>query len=241
MMQVQTRTARPLPYLPSPGRDSAAAVEARAPQKAGLDVLEQFGRSLSARRGHEFYGAGDPAEFCYRVVAGCVRTVGLDDEGRRQIAEFLLPGDFFGFDSLGMHHLTAEALTEAVVVRYPRRAVEALADQHGGLARWLRELTVESLRRAHEKMFLLGRKSAGERIAAFLLEMARRAPGRGDGAVELPMTRADIADHLGLTIETVSRSMAQLCRDGTIAATKSGIEIRDRKALAAFGAGNCRH
>lgn len=89
-------------------------------------------------------------------------------------------------------------------------------------------------------MFLLGRRSAGERIAAFLLEMAARAPGTGRGAVELPMTRGDIADHLGLTTETVSRTMAQLCRAGTIVAAKSGIEIRDRDALRGLGAGT-RH
>ena len=92
-------------------------------------------------------------------------------------------------------------------------------------------------------MFLLGRKTAGERIAAFLLEMAARAPGAGRGGrVELPMTRADIADHLGLTIETVSRNMARLCRDGTIEAGACSVyTIRDRRALEGFGAGGARN
>ncbi|MBV1796653.1 helix-turn-helix domain-containing protein [Siccirubricoccus sp. G192] len=155
--------------------------------------------------------------------------------GRRHIAEFLLPGDLFGFDSLGTHHLSAEALADMVVMRYPRGVIDTMAEQHGVLALRLRSLTMQNLRRAHEKMFLLGRKSASERIASFLLEMAARAPGQGQGAVDLPMPRADIADHLGLTIETVSRNIAQLCRDGTVAVTRSGIEIRDRDALEAFG------
>jgi CRP/FNR family nitrogen fixation transcriptional regulator len=214
------------------------------PAKAtALDVLEQFGVRRTVRRGHEFYAAGDPTQFCYRIVSGCVRTVGLDEDGRRQVAEFLLAGDLLGFDSLDAHHLSAEALTDTVVICYPRRAVDSLAEQHGALARRLRDLTMQSLRRAHEKMFLLGRKSAGERVAAFLLEMARRAPGGAaqQGQVELPMSRADIADHLGLTIETVSRTMAQLCRDGAIASVRSGIEIRDRGALEAFGVAGTRH
>lgn len=216
----------------------------RAPaQEGSLDLLEQFGTRKVVRRGHEFSAAGDPARFCYRIVSGCVRTVGLDEDGRRQIAEFLLPGDLFGFDSLDVHHLSAEALTDTVVVCYPRCAVDALAEQHGGLARRLRDLIRRNLRRAHEKMFLLGRKSAGERVAAFLLEMAERTAPGGAGAtcVALPMTRADMADHLGLTIETVSRTMAQLCRDGAIASGKAGtIVIRDREALESFGA-NTRH
>ena len=228
-MQTQTRMAE--------ARRPAAP---RTPPQDAFDVLEQFGARQGLRRGHEFYAAGDAAEFGYRIVSGCIRTVGLDEDGRRQIAEFLLPGDLFGFDSLGTHDLSAEALTDAVVVRYPRRVVDALAEQHGALALRLRDLTMQTLRRAHQKMFLLGRKSAGERIAAFLLEMAERAPGAARGAVELPMTRGDIADHLGLTIETVSRTMAQLCRDGTIANTKCGIEIRNRTALQGLGA-DTRH
>ncbi len=252
-MQMQTRTAETLPPRLASGlmaRAAAAPVAGAAPRAASspppaatpLDLLEQFGVRRTFHRGHEFYAAGDPAQFCYRIVSGCVRTVGLDEEGRRQVAEFLLPGDLLGFDSLGVHHLSAEALTEVAVICYPRRAVDALAEQNGTLARRLRDLTIESLRRAHEKMFLLGRKSAGERVAAFLLEMAGRAPGTAGGRVELPMSRADIADHLGLTIETVSRTMAQLCRNGAIASVRSGIEIRDRGALEVFGiGGNTRH
>lgn len=241
-MQPQTRTTEPFP-----GAAAAAAAPRRrtaspaplAPLRLAspLAVLEPLGTRRAVHRGQEIYAAGASADRCYRVVSGSVRTVGLDEDGRRHIAEFLLPGDLFGFDALGAHHLSAEAVTDAVVLCYPRRVVEALADRHGALGRRLRDLAMQNLRRAHEKMFLLGRKTAGERIAAFLLEMAARAPGGDRGRVELPMTRADIADHLGLTIETVSRNMARLCRDGTIAAAKCGVEIRDPRALRGFGAG----
>lgn len=237
-MQAQTRMAGAMHFAAAaaPGARADRAAQAASP----FDVLEQFGTRRAFRRGQEVYAAGDPAGHCYRIVSGSVRTVGLDEDGRRHVAEFLQPGDVFGLDAAGAHHLSAEALVETVVVCYPRRVVEAMADRHGALGRRLRDLALQGLRQAHEKMFLLGRKTAGERIAAFLLEMAARGGG-GPGGVALPMTRADIADHLGLTIETVSRNMARLCRDGTIAATRCGIEIRDRRALQGFGAGAARH
>lgn len=244
-MQAQAGTAAAIP--------GAAILKARADRSASpprpaaspFDVLEQFGTRRAFHRGQEVYAAGDPADRCYRVVSGGVRAVGLDEEGRRHVAEFFLPGDLFGLEAADARHLSAEAVADTVLVCYPRRAVEAMADRHGALGRRLREVALQGLRRAHETMFLLGRKAAGERVAAFLLEMAARAPAdpcRADGArVALPMTRADIADHLGLTIETVSRNMARLCRDGTIAATKRGVEIRDRRALRGFGAGIAKH
>ena len=243
-MQAQAGTTAAIP--------AAAVFKGRADRSAPpaaaspFDALEQFGTRRAFRRGQEVYAAGDPAERCYRVVSGGVRAVGLDEDGRRHVAEFFLPGDLFGLEAAeARHHLSAEAVADTVLVCYPRRAVEAMADRHGALGRRLREVALQGLRRAHETMFLLGRKAAGERVAAFLLEMAARAPAdasRAEGArVALPMTRADIADHLGLTIETVSRNMARLCRDGTIASTRRGVEIRDRRALRGFGAGAAKH
>jgi CRP-like cAMP-binding protein len=220
-------------YQPWPAITPAAPGKRQDP----LDIIEQFGTRLTIRRGQEIYRAGDPVDSCYRILRGAVRTVGLDEDGRRQIAEFLLAGDLLGFDSLGTHHLSAEALTEVLILRYPRRPIDSLAEQHSALALRLRDLSLQKLRRAHETMFLLGRKSAGERIATFLLDLAERSPGRTNDSVELPMTRGDIADHLGLTIETVSRTIAQFGRDGTIAVMKCGIEIRDRKALTAYRGG----
>jgi CRP-like cAMP-binding protein len=214
------------------GWSVAAAPGRRA---AGLDRLEQFGSHRIYRRGQQIHAAGDPAEFGYRIVGGCVRALRVDAEGRRQVAEFLLPGDLFGFDSLDTHHLTAEALTGTAVVRYPLRAVEALAERDGALARRLRDLTRGNLRRAHRRMFLLGRTSALERLVAFLLEMVARMPSAGTGRIVLPMTRADIADHLGLTVETVSRALARLRDEGAISPAGAVIELRDPAVLGALG------
>jgi CRP/FNR family transcriptional regulator, nitrogen fixation regulation protein len=196
-----------------------------------LDLLEQFGATVSMQREHEIHGQGEQAKFCYRILSGCVRLVRLMEDGRRQIGEFLMAGDLLGFDALETHDFAAEAVSDVVLRRYPRRAVDALAENNVGLARRLRDLTSVSLRMANTRCVLLGRKTASERIATFLLEMAERLPRARARILELPMSRTDMADHLGLTIETVCRVLAHLRRDGTIAIQRGSIEIRDSVSL----------
>ena len=116
------------------------------------------------------------ADYCYRILSGCVRMVKLMEDGRRQIGEFLMAGDLLGFDTLATYDFAAEAVTDVVLRRYPRRMVDALAESNLALARRLRDMTSVSLRQAHGRMVLLGRKTASERIATFLLEMAERLP-----------------------------------------------------------------
>ena len=116
------------------------------------------------------------ADCCYRILSGCVRMVKLMEDGRRQIGEFLMAGDLLGFDALGTYDFAAEAVSDAVLRRYPRRMVDALAESNVALTRRLRDLTSISLRTAHARLVLLGRKTATERIATFLLEMAERLP-----------------------------------------------------------------
>jgi len=193
--------------------------------------LEQFGCTVTVRRDHAIYGHGEPTEFCWRILTGCARTVKLMEDGRRQIEEFLWPGDLLGMDDLGTHYSDGEAVTDLTLRRYPRRIVEAQAENHAVLALWLRTVTAANLRFAHRHLVLLGRKTAVERIASFLLEMDRRSMPTDGQVVELPMNRTDIADHLGLSIETVCRTLAYLQREGTVAILRSGIEIRDRDAL----------
>jgi CRP/FNR family transcriptional regulator, nitrogen fixation regulation protein len=201
-----------------------------APRDA-LVLLEQFGATVSVQRDQEIHGQGDRATSCYQILRGCVRIVKLMEDGRRQISEFVMAGDLFGFDALDTHDFAAEAVSDVVLRRYPRRMVDALADSNVSLARRLRDMTSGSLRRAHTRLVLLGRKTASERIATFLLEMAERLPQGRAEVLDLPMSRTDIADHLGLTIETVCRVLAHLRRDGAIAIERGSIEIRDRVAL----------
>ena len=196
-----------------------------------LDLLEQFGTTVSVQRDREIHGQGDKAAWCYRVISGCVRVVKLMEDGRRQIGEFLMAGDVLGFDALETYDFAAEAVSEVVLRRYPRRMVDALAERNIGLARRLRDVVSSSLRLAQARLVLLGRKTASERIASFLIEMDDRLPHARPDVLELPMGRTDMADHLGLTIETVCRILAHLRREGTIAIDRSSVTIRDAAAL----------
>jgi CRP/FNR family nitrogen fixation transcriptional regulator len=183
---------------------------------------------------------GDAAEYGFELVSGCVRTVTLLDDGRRQVGQFLLPGDVFGWDGAGEHSFAAEAVTASTLRRFRLAAVEARAALDGAFARELRHYIIGQVRIAQAHMVLLGRKTAAERIASFLVEMhvrlARGAvagPGSpGGGVIDLPMNRADIADYLGLTIETVCRGLTDMRRNGIIGVDRSRIVIRDLTALA---------
>lgn len=218
--------------LPQTRPISSAAITAQRPASPdALDLLEQFGSTVRVEREHEVYAQGDPTESCWRVVSGCVRTVKLMEDGRRAVGEFLVAGDYFGFDDIGTHDLAAEAVNDAVLRRYPRRMVESLAERHPGLAQRLRSMALTNLRTAHERALSLGRKTAVERIAAFVLEMERRSPAHDGPVLELPMCRTDIADHLGLTVETVCRTLAYLKRESLLAITRTGVELRALTAL----------
>jgi CRP/FNR family nitrogen fixation transcriptional regulator len=190
---------------------------------------------VCAARDEEIVAQDDEAEHCYMVVSGCVRTVRLMQDGRRQIGEFLFPGDIFGWDALDKHDFGAEAVTQVTLHRYSRGGLAALADKDCTLSRRIRELTAMQARAGREHMILLGRMTASERIASFLLEMARRMKLDGRSHVELPMVRTDIADYLGLTTETVCRQLTQLRRDGAITINGTKITIVNRRMLEAAG------
>lgn len=180
----------------------------------------------------EIFAEGDRAGTFYKVVSGVVRTYKLLSDGRRQIDAFHLPGDIFGLEAGAEHRFNAEAVTEAKLDVH-RREPRALAGDDGALARDIVASMMRSLERAQDQMMLLGRKTARERIATFLLTMARRMACDGT-AMELPMSRTDMADHLGLTVESVSRAVTQLERDGLIALppNRRMVVLRDVQALA---------
>lgn len=196
-----------------------------------LDLLEQFGTTVVVKREREICGEGEPAEFCWRILSGCVRTVKCMEDGRRQIGEFLWQGDFLGIDDLDLHDFNAEAVTDVTLRCYPRRMVEALAQSHTALAMRLRMMTVGKLRQTYQHMITLGRSSASEKIAYFLLEMSRRSKSADRQLLNVPMSRTDIADYLGMTIETVCRTLARLRQDDILSVSHSCIELRDRAAL----------
>ena len=197
----------------------------------GFRALTDGALTLRAQRDAEIVAQGDRADHCYLVVSGCLRTVTLMEDGRRQVDSFLMAGDLFGWELVGDHDAAAEAVTPVVLRRLPISSLEALAERDLNVARRLRRMGADQLRAARERMVLLGRKTALERIAAFLEEMTVRLPADNRGNITLPMGRTDIADHLGLTVETVCRGLTQLRRKGAIALERQDFRILDRSAL----------
>ena len=217
---------------PTSSRRAAAGRNGLPP--APGSSLDFMGAPMPFARNAEIYGQDEPAEYLYKVVSGAVRTYRVLHDGRRQIAAFLLPGDMFGLEAGATHASSAEAIADSVVLVIKRSAVIALAEREPEVARQLWTLTAQELGRAQDHMLLLIR-NAQERIAAFLLEMAERAPGAQ--SVELPMSRQDIADYLGLTIETVSRTLTQLEAEAAIALPSSRrVVLRNRAALSRLNA-----
>lgn len=188
-----------------------------------------MGAAMSFARNTEIFGENEPADYLYKIISGAVRTYKILSDGRRQIGEFYLPGDIFGLEFSAQHTLAAEAIVNAKVLVIKRSALVALAERDFGTARELYTLTALELQRAQARIMLLV-KSAQERVASFLLEMAERAAA--GNAIELPMSRQDIADYLGLTIETVSRTLTSLETAATIEVpTSRRIVLRNRDAL----------
>ncbi len=207
------------------------SMTAEAPLLRGLGGLPA--KEVSYDRDEEIYGESEPAEYLYCVRRGAVRTFKLLRDGRRQIDAFHLPGEYFGGAASETHILTAEAVVETKVAIVKRRALEnaAMHDAQTACALW--RMAADELRNAQEHMLLLGRKSAMERVVAFLLDMDRRLSVAG--VLALPMCRRDIGDYLGLTLETVSRSLSALAEKGALSFSGSRqIVLNNRARLQAM-------
>jgi CRP/FNR family nitrogen fixation transcriptional regulator len=182
------------------------------------------------RKDEDIYGEDEPAEYVYQIIRGAVRTYKLLSDGRRQIGTFHLPGDVFGLESGNNHRLAAEAIIDTTVRLVKRSSLEQAAGVDVRVARKLWSMTAGELRHAEDHMLLLGRKSAMERVANFLLEMDRRLAVAG--MMALPMCRRDIGDYLGLTLETVSRAFSQLHGEGVLGFSGARqIVLRNRQRL----------
>jgi CRP/FNR family nitrogen fixation transcriptional regulator len=190
---------------------------------------------FSYKKGTEVYGEKEPAEYVYQVKSGAVRSYKLLSDGRRQIGAFHLTGDIFGLENGGEHRFTAEAIVDTTVRLVKRQSLELVAENDAVVARNLLSMTTNNLQHAEDHMLLLGRKTSLERVAAFLLEMDKRLTAAG--VMALPMSRRDIADYLGLTLETVSRALSRLHELGIIAFignTQRQIVLVDRDQLASL-------
>lgn len=196
--------------------------------------LERYAMTRTSQTiaaGTAFVDEGEPALSVFTIVAGVVKLFKLLGDGRRQIVGFLVPGDMFGFAPNGEYTASAEAVSPVTVCRCPRRQLERAFAEFPGVERQCLDAINRELAAAQDQMVLLGRKTAHERVASFLLSLSRRQPG-DENSFDLPMTRTDIADYLGLTTETVSRVFTVLKGSGCIAANGSSkVSILDRDAL----------
>ena len=155
---------------------------------------------------------GDPADSVYNLVSGVIKLYKLLPDGRRQITGFVYPGDFLGIATGAGHAYNAEAVGDVSLCRFPRRRLFALFERYPKLEHRLFGIATDELTAAQDQMLLLGRKTAAEKLASFLCRLADRTGDGGDAddPILVPMTRGDIADYLGLTVETVSRTFGRL-------------------------------
>ena len=188
------------------------------------------GSRIRFSQNEEIFGECEAAEHVYRVVSGAVRTMRFSSEGKRQVLGFHLPGDVFGVELSDAYALTAEAVSDVELVVVRRSVLDKSAAESSAVALAILNLINADLTAAREHAMMLGKKGASERVAAFLLSIAQRAGAGAD--VELPMSRTDIADFLGLTIESVSRAFTEMTRQHAIGLPSARhVVMRSRSAL----------
>ncbi len=204
------------------------------------DELREFknsGATVHRAAGETIFFEGDVATHVYNLTSGVLRLSKMLPDGRRQIAGFLFPGDFLGITMEDEHAFTAEAIIPSKLCQFSRARFDGFVDSHPHLERRLYTIAAHELAAARQQVVMLGRKTAAERVASFLLMLdARRiSSGSGeklDGFITLPMSRSDIADYLGLRIETVSRELSALKASRLIRLTTTQtIRFVDRERL----------
>ncbi len=198
-----------------------------------LKALHKIGSRIHFGRGETVFNEGDSAEYAYKVASGTVRLCKHMSDGRRQIAQFLFPGEFFSFMDLQEHSFTAEAVNDVVLLCYPQKQIERLGEERLTLRRRFAALLTRRVRDIQNHLVMLGRQTAKERVAAFLLHVIEHIGMDKNGLMDLPMSRQDMADYLGLTIETVCRVLSAMKREGLI-----GIPNLHQLVVKNFGALN---
>ncbi len=174
--------------------------------------------SVELDAGGPLFDEGEEAGNVYNLTSGTLKVYKLLPDGRRQVTGFLFPGDFLGLATQDTYAFSAEAVTPCLLCRFPRQKLEDLMQRLPKIEQRLLSIASNELAAAQDQMLLLGRKTAREKIASFLLMLGKRAKQRGqaDNPVAVPMSRTDIGDYLGLTTETVSRTFTQLKQDSII-------------------------
>ena len=189
-------------YAPPPNDDAAA--------------LQMISSRTRHRRNGTIFNDGDEALKTFKVISGVIRLCKHANDGRRQVIGFRLPGDFFGLMQAGEYSCSAEAVNDVVLDAYSQRRLNQMMSDRRGIGRRFTELLMKQLSELQAHLVLLGRQNAMERVAGFLLNLVARADA-GEGEIfDVPMGQRDIADHLGLAVETICRAFCELKRDGVI-------------------------
>jgi CRP/FNR family nitrogen fixation transcriptional regulator len=181
-----------------------------------LKALHKIGSRIHFARGETIFNEGDSAEYAYKIASGTVRLCKHMSDGRRQIAQFIFPNEFFSFMDLKEHSFTAEAVNDVVLLCYPQKQIERLGEERLSLRKRFAAVLTRRVRDIQNHLVMLGRQTAKERVAAFLVHVIEHTGIDKNGLMELPMSRQDMADYLGLTIETVCRVLSAMKRGGMI-------------------------
>jgi CRP-like cAMP-binding protein len=198
-----------------------------------LQCLDPIAAVRPCRRRQEICRQGQAANTWYCVLCGAALCCIIKSDGRRQIVDLLLPGNFFGFTAGAEYDYTVEAVASGTIVAgYPRKRVEALADSNPHLTREIRQVAFDALSRLQEQLLIVGRITVQQKVASFIIAMADRLSQDGSDRVTLPVSRYEIADYLAVSAETVSRALGELKQRGLIrfAGTRV-IQIIDRETL----------
>jgi len=203
--------------------------------------LEAVGSVVDFVRNETIFNEGEEITASYKVVSGVVRLCRVTEDGRRQIAGFRVPGDMIGMEWTGSYEMTAEAVRDAVMIRYSRPRLDRLSQERASVRDHVLAHLRQDIRAAQEHLIMLNCQSATERVTSFLLQLARRAKAHDGDDIDMQLGRQDIADYLGLTLETVSRTFSDLKARGIIASpTRRHVVIRSIAKLRACTLGT-RH
>jgi CRP-like cAMP-binding protein len=215
-VQSATAISRPFPpraFFGAPRRPGGHQVALLNDFRA----IEQFSARVRFAKNETIFNEGDDVGYAYKIVSGMVRLCKHTQDGRRQIADFLLPEAIFGIIDRGEYGFSAEAVTDVVLVAYPRIQIDRLTATTAGMTDRIFAVLTDQFMAMQRHLVVLGCQSAKERVASFLLLVANRSNRAPGARLDLPMGRQDIASHLGLTIETVCRTITELKREGVIA------------------------
>jgi CRP/FNR family nitrogen fixation transcriptional regulator len=202
-----------------------------------LSRIQEHGARMHFKQNETIFNQDDPADHVYRILSGTIRLCRYMPDGRRYIVDFILPGDVMGFVESPDLPVSAEAVTEVTLIAFPRVCFDRLAKENAAVRSQLLCHLSASLLTAQQHMFVLGCQKAKERVASFLLRLADRTDLVYGDRLDLAMSRQDIADHLGLTVETISRMVTALRNDGVILVPNNQqIVLRDMVALRALAA-----